>query len=154
MARTAFEEVLGAMARAGLVRFTDAVFEKDVPLDTLPERWSLTPAADAIDEAGTAHLLMKDETAAIPAKRKRKDKRTRSGKRQKAEKQAPVASRPQVAGDTRIEEALRKWRLAEAKRHGVPAFRIFTDQALKAVAAKRPGTAAELLAIPGIGSLR
>ena len=46
---------------------------------------------------------------------------------------------------------LRNWRLAEAKRRGVPAFRVFSDQALKAMAAKRPGTAAELLAIPGIG---
>ena len=29
MSRNAFEEVLGAMARAGLVRLSDAVFEKD-----------------------------------------------------------------------------------------------------------------------------
>jgi DNA topoisomerase-3 len=46
---------------------------------------------------------------------------------------------------------LRLWRLAEAKRRGVPAFRIFSDQVLKAVAARRPATAAELLAIPGLG---
>jgi len=53
MGRTAFEEVLGAMARAGLVRFTDAVFEK--AWRSIPYRKvSLTPAADAIDEAGTA----------------------------------------------------------------------------------------------------
>jgi superfamily II DNA helicase RecQ len=50
-----------------------------------------------------------------------------------------------------MEERLRAWRMAEAKRLGVPAFRVFTDQSLKALAAKRPGTAAELLAIPGIG---
>jgi DNA topoisomerase-3 len=41
--------------------------------------------------------------------------------------------------------------MAEAKRRGVPPFKIFSDQALKAMAVKRPGTAAELLAIPGIG---
>ena len=50
-----------------------------------------------------------------------------------------------------VEELLRKWRLAEAKRRGVPAFRIFTDQALKAMATARPSSASELLAIPGIG---
>ena len=44
-----------------------------------------------------------------------------------------------------------QWRLAEAKRRGIPAFRIFSDQTLKAVAANRPATAAELLAIPGLG---
>jgi superfamily II DNA helicase RecQ len=46
---------------------------------------------------------------------------------------------------------LRSWRLAEAKRQGVPAFRIFSDRALTAMAIQRPASAAELLAIPGIG---
>ena len=41
--------------------------------------------------------------------------------------------------------------LEEAKRRGVPAFRIFTDATLQAIADKRPATAAELLAVPGIG---
>jgi DNA topoisomerase-3 len=50
-----------------------------------------------------------------------------------------------------LEEALRAWRLAEAKRRNVPAFRIMSDPALRAIAAKRPGTARELLAVPGIG---
>jgi DNA topoisomerase III len=50
-----------------------------------------------------------------------------------------------------VEDSLRRWRLSEAKRRGVPAFRIFSDQVLKAVADKRPATAAELLAIPGLG---
>lgn len=50
-----------------------------------------------------------------------------------------------------VEETLKAWRLREAKRLNIPAFRIFTDQALKAIAARRPATAAELLSIPGIG---
>ena len=50
-----------------------------------------------------------------------------------------------------MEEALRAWRLLEARRLGVPAFRIFSDQALRAIAQARPATAAELLAVPGIG---
>jgi DNA topoisomerase-3 len=50
-----------------------------------------------------------------------------------------------------VEAVLRKWRLAEAKRRAVPAFRIFSDQTLRAIATLRPATAAELLAIPGMG---
>jgi DNA topoisomerase-3 len=46
---------------------------------------------------------------------------------------------------------LRAWRLAEAKRRGVPAFRILTDRALQTIAAERPQSAAELLAVPGVG---
>ena len=50
-----------------------------------------------------------------------------------------------------IEAALREWRMAEARRRRIPAFRIFSDRALKAVASRRPGTARELLGISGIG---
>ena len=55
------------------------------------------------------------------------------------------------ASDEKLEESLRQWRLAEAKRRGVPAFRIFNDQTLHAIAEERPATASELLAVPGIG---
>jgi DNA topoisomerase-3 len=46
---------------------------------------------------------------------------------------------------------MKAWRLAEAKRRGVPAFRILTDAALRAIVDARPATARELLALPGIG---
>ena len=46
---------------------------------------------------------------------------------------------------------LRTWRTGQAKRLGVPAFRIMSDKVLLAIAEKQPGTAAELLAIPGMG---
>ena len=41
--------------------------------------------------------------------------------------------------------------MAEARRRIVPAFRIFSDRALKAMASRRPGAARELLGISGIG---
>ncbi len=39
----------------------------------------------------------------------------------------------------------------DEKRRGVPAFRIFSDQVLRAMVSRRPASARELLAIPGIG---
>jgi DNA topoisomerase-3 len=48
-------------------------------------------------------------------------------------------------------EALKAWRLAEARKRKVPAFRILTDRVLGAIAAERPGSSAELLAIHGVG---
>jgi superfamily II DNA helicase RecQ len=33
----------------------------------------------------------------------------------------------------------------------VPAFRIFSDRTLRALATSRPGTTQELLAVPGVG---
>jgi len=56
-----------------------------------------------------------------------------------------------AGADSRIEAALREWRMAEARRRRVPAFRIFSDRVLKTMASRRPGTARELLSISGIG---
>jgi DNA topoisomerase-3 len=53
--------------------------------------------------------------------------------------------------DSRLEAALRVWRLIEARRRRVPAFRIFSDRTLRALATSRPVTTQELLAVPGIG---
>jgi superfamily II DNA helicase RecQ len=56
-----------------------------------------------------------------------------------------------LALQERLQDVLRNWRLVEAKRRGVPAFGIFSDGVLKAMVDRRPQTATELLAIPGIG---
>jgi superfamily II DNA helicase RecQ len=50
-----------------------------------------------------------------------------------------------------LQDGLRAWRVSEAKRLGIPAFRVFPDSVLQAIAERRPQTAAELLAISGIG---
>ena len=55
--------------------------------------------------------------------------------------------KPQI----RIEQALRAWRLNEAKHRKIPAFQIFGDRALRGIAATCPRNDAELLAVPGIG---
>ena len=154
ISRDAFEDVLGAMARAGLARLADAVFEKDgrqIPYRTV----SLTPAGRAADENTPIEFIMKD-IALAPATRKRRKKAAAKvqpsrGAAKAKEVATPKRKRPPAGADTGVEEALRAWRLTEARRLSVPAFRIFTDQALRAIAEARPASAAELLAIPGIG---
>ena len=157
ISRDAFEEVLGAMARANLVRLSDAVFEKNGK--QIPYRKvSLTPAAHAVDETTPVNFIMKD-TAPASIKRKRKRKPTVGAKlKRNRHPETPVKSKPvpkgersEIALEAQLEEALRTWRLAEARRRGVPAFRIISDQALRAMASGRPKTARELLAIPGMG---
>jgi superfamily II DNA helicase RecQ len=51
-------------------------------------------------------------------------------------------------------EALREWRLEEARRSRVPAFRILTDATLLDIAARKPRDGAELLEVGGIGPSR
>ncbi|MGQ0520756.1 MAG: ATP-dependent helicase [Actinomycetota bacterium] len=56
--------------------------------------------------------------------------------------------------DPAVWEALRAWRSAAAQASGVPAFVIFHDATLAAVAEARPTTRAELLALPGLGPVK
>ena len=158
MSRDAFEEVLGATARAGLLQLSDAVFQKDGK--QIPYRKaSLTCAGCAVDERTPVELVIKD-TALPSGKHKRKKETSITAGRKAALKPETAAGprpsakakEPETEMDIRLEAALRGWRLIEARQLGVPAFRIFSDRTLRALATSHPVTTQELLAIPGIGS--
>lgn len=53
--------------------------------------------------------------------------------------------------DERTWELLREWRRQEAEDVGLPAFCVFTDATLMAIAEARPGDERALLAIAGVG---
>ncbi len=154
ISRDSFEEVLGAMARAGLVRLSDAVFEKDGK--QIPYRKvSLTRLGRSVDEQTPVEFVMK---VAMPTSAERKGKkrvaaakRKRERKPERGIRQEPAAATLHSESDSRVEGALRQWRMSEARRRRVPAFRIFSDKTLAAIARQRPRTAQELLAISGIG---
>jgi superfamily II DNA helicase RecQ len=139
MSRREFEELLGALARAGLMEFEDKIFEKDGK--QIPYRLALlTNAGEAAALAGDAEFMIKDQISETGKKKKRKTKAT---KKPAAKKLSDIESR--------IEKALRAWRLAEAKQRGIPAFRILTDQVLLSMAEDRPANDEDLLAISGVG---
>ncbi len=155
MTRIAFEQVLGAMARVGLVQITDEVFNKNGK--QIPYRTArLTRAGYAVNEKTSINFVMK-ETVPPPEKRKRKKKPAASNGPKRAAKPATAAMPAANAGgseagmDSRLEAALRAWRVVEARRRGLPAFRIFNDCTLRALAANRPATTQDLLAITGMG---
>ena len=56
--------------------------------------------------------------------------------------------------DEALFQSLRRVRMAEARKAGVPAYAIFSDATLRAMAAARPRTEAEFLAIPGVGEVK
>ncbi|WP_431797538.1 DNA helicase RecQ [Microbacterium kunmingense] len=55
-------------------------------------------------------------------------------------------------GDKPLFEALRAWRAGVAREQGVPAYIVFGDATLRALAERRPESAADLEGIPGIGA--
>jgi superfamily II DNA helicase RecQ len=138
LTRDQFEELLGAMARCALVRLSDAVFEKDGK--QIPYRKAhLTRDAEYVNEDTPLALTIRD--AGPPAAKRRK--KAVSKKRKK-----PAVTPVQ---DTRLEASLRAWRTGQAKRQGIPAFRIMSDRVLLGIVENQPRSARELLAIPGIG---
>jgi superfamily II DNA helicase RecQ len=149
LTRDQLEEILGAMARSALVRLTDAVFEKDgkqIPF----RKVHLTRDAQYVSEGTPLQLTLRD--AGPPAKttsRKRSRKTKGASVKKTLSKRKETTPRP--APDSRLEATLRAWRVGLAKRQGVPAFRIMSDRVLLGIVQNQPQTAAELLAIPGVG---
>jgi DNA helicase-2/ATP-dependent DNA helicase PcrA len=84
----------------------------------------------------------------------------RAPARSKVKKKSPASGRyPHAAAvdsldgaDRALFEQLKVWRLEEANRASVPAFVVFTDATLAAIAENRPSDAAGLLRMPGIGA--
>jgi superfamily II DNA helicase RecQ len=144
MDRDSFEELMGAMARAGLVKLVESVFEKDgrqIPF----RKASLTRDAEDVDESTPLELSIRGPVIA-PEKRKRGGKKAKAAPAKKAR-----AEKPAWEGETKAVALLREWRKAQAKKQGVPPFRILTDRTLMAIAEEQPSNLAELMAISGIG---
>jgi RecQ family ATP-dependent DNA helicase len=153
MNRNCFEEVLGAMARAGLLYLSDAVLEKDGK--QIPYRSAkLTRAGYGVDETTPINFIMKD-LKPVSSKRASKSKANswaKTAAKQLSESNSGAERYEIETLETlRIADALRVWRRSEAKRLALPPFCIFNDGVLQTIAAQKPGSDRDLLAIPGVG---
>jgi DNA topoisomerase-3 len=133
--RRSFEDLLNAMARAGLVNVIDASFEKDGRQIEF-RKVRLTPAALEPDAA-------KQVTIAADVARVSRQRRTKKAVKTRAAGQAVKTST--------LRDVLRGWRAAEAKKKGVPAFRIMADRVMDGIVAAQPSDEAELLNVSGVG---
>ena len=145
MDRDAFEELIGSMARAGLISLVDSVFEKDGK--QIPFRLaSLTGDGERVDADASFELKIRETAASFV---------DRSGKKRRKKKSPLLAKqkshKPERSQGSATAVKLKAWRRAVAAKQGVPAFRVMSDRVLLAIAENEPATAAELLAIPGIG---
>jgi ATP-dependent DNA helicase RecQ len=61
------------------------------------------------------------------------------------------ASAAEAGADSPLFERLRAWRAAIAKEHGVPAYVVFHDGTLRAIAAAQPSSLDDLAGISGVG---
>ncbi len=137
--RRIFEALLGGLARGGLVRIEDDQFEKDGQTIRF-HRVYLT------DQGRRADAVIEAQIPVAPPS-------TSTGRRGK-KLSAKTGGVTQREKSPALFEALRQWRLEEARRRQVPAFRILSNQSLLDIAARKPSTNAELLEASGIGPSR
>jgi DNA topoisomerase-3 len=144
--------LLGALARSGLLQLSLETFRKDGK-EIEFRRATIT------DEGRRAGSLA--ERVLLPIERPQ-PKRSRKGRKPQPSlprpdgERAPAKDRAGApaagkAADTSLLAALKAWRLDEARRKHMPAFRILSDRALQAIAASRPRDGGSLLSVHGVG---
>jgi ATP-dependent DNA helicase RecQ len=109
---------------------------------------SLTPLGKDVMAGRVEEVLMAVPATrhAGPSKRSRKSSRSRVRIPGRSEK--PDSSKE---ADDAVLNALRRWRLEEARRRAIAPFVILHDRTLVAIAASLPRSNSELGAVPGIG---
>ena len=141
--RRSFEHVLGGLARGGIVRVEEDSFDKDGATITFQRAYltarTTSPTALGLMPLGTAR------TARTRAPRASKDRK----KRPRAAPRSAVAKEPRAS--SALLETLRTWRREEARKKGIPAFRILTDRTLEQIASARPVDETTLLGVAGVG---
>jgi ATP-dependent DNA helicase RecQ len=106
----------------------------------------LTPASAAVLKGERSLSLRAD--AAPPPRRRRQDAASGSADR------ADVAVADLAPEAAARFARLREWRAAEARAQNVPAYVIFHDRTLRAIAAEAPRDADALATLPGVGTAK
>jgi DNA topoisomerase-3 len=161
--RSGFERVLSAIGRAGLVETVQAEFEKDgktisfrkVHLTSVGR----TVSGDRLAEIEIEGPAMTDASSSSGRVRKRKPTPASPVSRPPGIYSSDEAPGLRTSSSDwerpsempKLFEELRAWRLEEARRKGVPAFRIVTDRVLFAICESMPTSEEALLQVPGIG---
>ncbi len=138
--RKKFEQLVNALGRAGYVGLFDDSFEKDGRVIEF-RRVSLTHEGRTL--TGSAGDEVEIPEDAPQAKKKARAKPAKGKVKGKTVTEADA--------DPVLVNALKAWRMAEARRRKLPAFTIFPNRTLVGLAAHKPSSEAELLAVSGVG---
>jgi DNA topoisomerase-3 len=157
--RRSFEHLIGGLARSGLVRLSADSFEKEGKTIEFERAYLTADGRDFQDFSGAEVRLDAPRARARKKERGRGGRDRRGGARGRASPPSrPARAKGRERGGSgidpiavRVAEALREWRLEEARRKRVPAFRIMTDRVLTAIAEAEPSSVEELLAVHGFG---
>lgn len=135
--RPEFERLLEGLAAAGLVTIGRDTFRTPEGRDVSYKKVTVTHEGRTPDDKTLATVQLRG-AASGGTKRKAK-----------AEATAPVL--PLTQAQEKLEDELKAWRKGEAAKLGKPAFLLFSDAVLRAIAANAPSTLHALGSIQGVG---
>ncbi len=144
ISRRAFESVLTSLARGGLVKISQAEFEQSGTTISY-RKISLTTQGRSIADQDLANLPVASEQAFASSLPKKKKQKTKRKTKDRSKSKAPQSD---------LFLTLKAWRLELAKKRGIPAFRILTDEVLSEICKSQPQTTNDLLEIKGLGPKR
>jgi DNA topoisomerase-3 len=158
--RRAFEALLVALERQGLIEVEDASFETEGRTVTYRKVLS-TGAGMKLGRRGDLAVIRAAVTIAdvpgpkaSPTKGRKKasgKSSTNRGARPSAKRKPSINAGARGALNPELVAAFKAWRLAEARKRNIPAFRIFSNRTLEARVAAQPRSKDELLGIYGVG---
>ena len=133
--RKVFEGHMRALAMSGFVDIEERSFEKD---GRKINYRTARPMVAAFKESDLARVRLPEKSTPKLSSRKKK-------------KKTVVAS--ELSGEVSAElvQALKEWRLSEAKARKAPAFTILSDRTLEAIALARPASLETLESVRGMG---
>lgn len=145
--RRAFDRILGGLTRARLVTLVDDEFETEGRRISF-QRVCLTNEGRGFPLERLREVLLARIASVAKGAKGRKRPAATAAKKGGAKK---AGKAPVTLDDSPLVKALREYRLGEARRRRVPAFRIFTDRVLAELANVRPVDAATLAEVSGVG---
>jgi len=151
LSRSEFDRLLDAMLRAGMLEMSEHSFEKDDETINY-RRAELTSTGSGISMEELKELKINAFACNGSTDSGRRVPLTKQAQLRKAAGRKPISVTPDFAApDRRVFEALKEYRLSEARKRGIPAWRIFKDQTLVQLASFLPQDEENLLQIYGVG---
>jgi DNA topoisomerase-3 len=150
--RRDLERLLGGLVRAGLVQLTADTFDKDGRTIAF-QRAALTKEGRAAGPAEIAAVPLEEAGAlGSTSTAGRRGPLPKPPRKDRTLARAGHDVEPDGGGaPPELVARIRAWRLEEARRRRIPAFRIFGDRTLFALAQSRPEDESALLAVSGLG---
>jgi ATP-dependent DNA helicase RecQ len=113
----------------------------------------------AVNDDGYGTLVVTEASGEVLAGRhsvsmRREAERAARSVRSSGSSKSKAATAELAPADQALFEKLRAWRAGEAREQGVPAYIVFGDATLRAIATLRPSTLAEAGGISGIGEAK